>query len=181
MTSLTTLKMENVTWFFIAALTIIICISFFLPWVSVQSEQVGVFSKILTGKNQATIDNISGFRIPILANSQDARLMMSIIKIFNPKIENADKKSFAVWGIPILAFIICLASYYFGKNKSVNIVFGALGIGIFFVALLKIKTTDLNKLILNVKINSGLWLILYSYLGIGIAHFVNLFRPSKSC
>ncbi|MFC1666315.1 hypothetical protein ACFL0P_00395 [Candidatus Omnitrophota bacterium] len=179
MTVRTMLKMENVTWVFIALLTVIIIISFFLPWVTVESQQVGAFSKLLTGKSQAAIATISGFKIPILANGKDARLMISIIKIFNPNIKDADKKSFAVWGIPILAFIVCAVSYFFGKSKWVNIAFGLLGVGIFFIAFFKIKTTDLNKLVLNVKISSGMWLILYAYLGIGIAQFVNLFRVSK--
>ena len=172
-------KMDNVIWLVVVVLTVVIFLSFFLPWANVQSEQVGMFSKLLTGKSQAQVAAISGFKIPILANGKDARLMISIIKIFNPDIQNADKKSFAVWGIPFLAIIICAVSYFFGKNKWVNIVLGSLGVGIFFIAVFKIKTTDLDKLVLNVKIAPGMWLILYSYLGIGIMQFVNLFRVNK--
>ena len=151
----------------------IIIVSFFLPWVSVESKQVGAFSKLLTGKSQGTIDSISGFRIPIVANSGDSRLMLSIIRIFNPNVKDADKKSFAVWGIPILALLIFLASVYFGKNRFINLAFGLIGCAVFFVALFKIKTTDLDKLVLNVNIAPGMWLILYSYLAIGILGFLS--------
>jgi len=177
---LTMAKMDNMRFLLIAALTVIIFLSFFLTWVSVQSEQVGMFSKLLTGKKQASIANISGFKVPILANGEDARLMISIIKIFNPNIKNADKKSYAVWLIPLLAIIICIVSYYYGGNKWVNIAFGLFGAGIFFIAFFKIKTTDLNKLVLNVKIGLGMWFILYSYLAIGIVHFVNLLKAKKT-
>jgi len=160
-------------------LVAIIIVSFFLPWISVESKQVGVFSKLLTGKSQASIDSISGFRIPVLANGKDARLMLSIIKIFNPKLENADKKSFAVWIIPILALFIFLAGIYMGKYRFINLVFGLIGCSIFFTALYKIKTTDLDKLILNVSIGPGLWFILYSYLAIGILGFVSFSGVSE--
>jgi hypothetical protein len=162
---------------FISAVVIIV--SFFLPWINVESGQVGAFSKILTGKSQATIDSISGFRIPILANSADARLMISIIKIINPNITDADKKSFLVWAIPVLAAVIFLLSLYFGKNRFLNLAFGLIGCAIFFVALYKIKTTDLDKLVLNVKIATGLWLILYSYLAIGVLGFIAFVRKKS--
>ena len=42
-------------------LVAVIVIAFFLPWVTVESGQVGAISKLLTGKKQSTIDRISGF------------------------------------------------------------------------------------------------------------------------
>ncbi|MFH0838611.1 MAG: hypothetical protein V1893_00290 [Candidatus Omnitrophota bacterium] len=157
-------------------LTVVIIISFFLPWVYVESQQIGALTKALTGKRQATIDSISGFDIPVIANGPDARLMLSIIKIFNPDIKDADKKSFLVWGIPILAIAIFLLGNFYGKNKWTNLSFGLLGSAIFLVAAYKIKTTDLNKMVLNVKIAMGLWSILWAYLGMGIVGLVSFIR-----
>ena len=42
-------------------LVAIIVLGFFLPWVNVESKQVGAITKILTGKRQATVEAISGF------------------------------------------------------------------------------------------------------------------------
>ncbi|MFH1479271.1 MAG: hypothetical protein ABIG92_05820 [Candidatus Omnitrophota bacterium] len=156
-----------------------IMVSFFLPWISVQSQQVGMFSKLLTGKKQATIDAISGFRVPVLANGKDARLMLSIIKVFNPGVKDADKKSYAVWVVPILAFILYILSTNFGDNKIVNILLGAAGCSIFFIAVYKILITDLDKMVLNVKIEYGLWLVLCGYLGIGLINFIKLLAKNK--
>ena len=153
-------------------LVLVIVLSFFLPWVQVESKAVGTVSKILTGERQTLISSISGFRVPILANSPDARLMTSVIKIFNPDIKDADKKSYLIWSVPFLAVIMFVVGYIFGKNRWVNLVFGIIGTAIFLVAFYKIKTTDLDKLVLNVSIGSGLWLSLWAYLGIGILGFV---------
>jgi len=160
------------------SLVIVIFISFFLPWVVVESPVVGGITKVLTGKKQASIDTISGFKVPILANSEESRFMITVIKIFQPGIKNADKKSFLIWVIPLLAIIMFFASNFF-KNKWVNLSVGMIGIAIFSVATFKILTTDLNKLVLNVKIGYGLWLILIGYLGIGIVQVLGFIKSLK--
>jgi hypothetical protein len=92
-----------------------------------------------------------------------------MVRIFKPGVKDADKKSFLIWGVPGLAVIILLMSYFLGKNKWVNLAYGLLGVLIFVVAVYKIKTTDLDKLVLNIAIGPGLWLTLYGYLGMGLA------------
>lgn len=149
-------------------LAIVIFISFFLPWVGVESAPVGTVSKLLTGKQQAVINDISGYMVPVLANSSESRLMITIIQLFNPGIKNADKKSYLIWAIPILSVIIAGAVLVLGKNKWVNLAIAILGIAIFSVAAYKITTTNLDKLVLQVRIGYGLWLILYGYLAMGI-------------
>jgi len=154
------------------ALSVLVIIAFFLPWVSVKSEPVGIFSKILAGKKQAMIDNISAFQVPILANGPDAKLMLSVIRIFNPGVKDADKKSFLIWGIPFLAVVIFAVSCFFGGNKWVNLIIGILGAAIFIIAAYKIKTTNLNKLVLNIEMGPGLWLTLWSFLLMGATGFI---------
>ena len=155
------------------ALAVVIFVAFFLPWVSVESPMVGTISKALTGKRQASIDAISGFDIPAMANSADARLMISIIQIFNPGIKDADKKSYLIWLVPILGVAIFLVFLFLGRNRWVDLAIGLIGIAIFAVAVYKIKTTDLDKLVLNVKISNGLWMLLWGYLGMGLAGAAN--------
>ncbi|MFH1655064.1 MAG: hypothetical protein ABH954_00425 [Candidatus Omnitrophota bacterium] len=152
----------------ITLLAVVILIAFFLPWLSIGSQRLDVFTKILTGKEGQTMDKVSAFQIPILANSEEAKLMITIIQIFNPGIENADKKSFLVWGIVVLAGIIAALSFFLGKNHWFNLVIAILGIAIFVVTIVKINTTNLDKLILLVKVREGLWLTIYSYLAIGL-------------
>ncbi|UCC95225.1 MAG: hypothetical protein JSW40_00325 [Candidatus Omnitrophota bacterium] len=155
----------------------IIFVSFFLPWVNVQSKQAGQLTKLLTGKRQENIASISGFDVPVLANGEEARLIASIVEIFKPGVKNVDKKSYLVWGIPIFALFILGLTLALKENKWLNIAVGIIGCVIFIAAVYKIKTTDLDKLVLQVRIGVGLWLILWSYLGLGIRGFMQIFQP----
>lgn len=160
--------MDKVNRLIVAALAAIIVISFFIPWIQVESPQVGAFTKLLTGKRQATLDSVSGFRIPVLANSDESRFMVEVIRMFNPEVKDANKKSYAVWIMPILAIIIAGAYWHLGKNKWLNLAVGIIGILIFIIAMYKISTTDLDKAVLKVAIAPGLLTTLWSYLLIGI-------------
>lgn len=151
---------------------IMICISFFLPWVDVASQVVGSVSKLIIGNKQASLKTISGFQVPILANGPDAKLMITIIKLFNPAVTDADKKSWLIWGIPGLAVVLFALAVFLDKNKWANLGMGVLGVLIFAVATFKIMTTNLDKVVLNIAIGPGLWLTLWSYFGIGIISFI---------
>ena len=155
---------------------IIICVSFFLPWVSVESRIAGGISKFFSGEEKASLKTISGFQVPILANGPDAKIMISIIKIFNPGVTDADKKSWLIWGIPGLAVVLVLLILFLGRNKWVNLGIGIFGAAIFSVVTYQILKTNLDKFVMHVVITAGLWLTLWSYLGIGL---VSLFRFSR--
>jgi len=161
-------------------LAALIFLGFFLPWVSVESEQAGWFTKVLSGKSQEKIAAISGFQVPIMANSEESRLIITIAKIFNPGIEGVDKKSYAIWIMPLLAIIFALLVYFVGENKWVQLTIGVIGVLIFVVAVFKITTTDLDKAILRVRIGFGLWLILWSYLAMGALSLVRFKDLIKS-
>ncbi len=162
------------------ALVVIIFVSFFLPWISVESAAVGGVTKLLTGKKQSEIGSISGFMVPVLANGDESRFMISVIKIFEPGIHHADKKSFLIWGIPLLAVIMLGFTRLLKDNKWVRLGIGIVGVAIFVVAVFKITTTDLDKLVMKVNIAYGLWFILVSYLGIGIIQIMEFLRLNKS-
>ena len=152
----------------ISVLCIVVIVSLFLPWVNASSKQVGLITKALTGKRQEGVARITGVQIPIMANREEARLIASIAQVFSPGIQNVDKKSFLVLSIPLLALAFMILNIAYGKKRWTNILFCAIGITIFASALFKIITTDLDKIVLQIKIGIGMWLILYSYLAIGV-------------
>jgi len=161
-------------------LVVVIFISFFLPWVSVESQAMGAVTKLLKGKEQAKLQSISGFQVPVLANSDQSKLMISIIKLFQPGITNADKKSYLIWGVPLLAVIMLFLNKTLKNNKWVFLACGIIGVAIFTVGTFKIVTTDLDKLVIKANIGIGLWLILVGYLGIGIIQTLEYMRLNKS-
>ncbi len=162
-----------------AVLAVVIVVAFFLPWVSVSSPAAGKITKFLGGNEKVALASISGFQVPVLANGPDSRLMITIIQLFNPGVKDADKKSYLIWVIPALGVLMAGLFGFLGKNKWLNLVFAIVGILIFSVAAYKINTTDLNKIVLKVHISSGLWLVLYAYLAMGLlclAHFFGIIR-----
>jgi hypothetical protein len=160
----------------ILLLAIIIFASFFMPWVHIESQVVGKVSKALSIGQDATLKSVSGYDIPVLANGKDAKLMIQLVQLFNPGIKDADKKSWLIWLVPLFAVLIFAAGLALYKNRWFNIAIGVTGVLIFIFALYKIKATDLDKTLVNVRIASGLWLLLMGYLAIGITHIVNFVR-----
>ena len=89
---------------------------------------------------------------------------------------DADKKSYAVWLLPLLAVALAAASWLFGKNKWVNLVISDICILVFAIGVFKISTTDLDKAVLKVTIQPGIWIILWSYLlmgAVGLFDFIS--------
>ncbi len=154
----------------------VIFISFFFPWISVETQLTGKVSRFFGGPKYASLKMISGFEVPLLANGPDAKLMISIVKVFNPAITDVDKKSWSVWGVPGSAVVFFMLVLLLGRNKWANLGLGILGAAIFAAAVFKIKTTKLDELVLNVAIAPGLWFILWSYLGIGIVNLISFYQ-----
>ncbi|MDP8212744.1 MAG: hypothetical protein P9X22_05565 [Candidatus Zapsychrus exili] len=158
------------------AIVIIIFIAFFLPWINVESAAVGGITKLLTGKKQALIDSISGFDVPILANSDESRFMISVIRIFAPGVKNAGAMSFLIWLVPGFSLAMLGLSTYFQKNKWVHVALGAFGVVIFSAASFVILTTDLDKLVMKVNIQYGIWILLLGYLAFGVLEIYSFFK-----
>lgn len=161
--------MNTVKNLLIIVLAVVIFVAFFLPWASVESPAASKLQKLLKMKEQAPATKISGYEIPVIANSRNAYLALTVIEIFNPGVSGADKKSYLVWIVPILAALMAVFSLVLGKNKWVNLAIGIIGSLIFAIAMYKIKSTDMDKLLVRVVIEQGLLITLWSYLGIGIA------------
>jgi len=157
-------------------IAIMVFFSFFQPWVHINSIAKGALSKILPGKDTSTLQSISGYDVPVLANRKDSKLIMTIAQIFSPNTKDVDKKSWLIWGVPIFAVLLVLLNLIFGANKWVALGTGIIAVAVFAVAVFKISTTELDKVVISVSIAKGLWNTLYGYLGIGILSLLNFIR-----
>ena len=169
--------MKGISKILMIVFTGLIFVSFFMPWVSVDSSVKGVITKFLHNKN-ASIMTVSAYQVPIMANRTDSHLMIDVIKIFNPNIKDADKKSWLIWGIAILAVVLCLV-FLFLDHKWFYLGVGILGVLIFSVGTYEIMTTDLDKVVMNVTIQPGVWLTLGGYLGMGLVCLMQFFNKKK--
>lgn len=171
--------MDKITEKIILIAVICICIAFFLPWVHVMSAPMSGLTKLIVGKAAGPIDSISGFNVPILANGPDARLMMSVIQIFNPSIKHADTMSWGIWLVPLLAVAIFLTLKFISQRKWLYLGYGILGCLIFGVVVFKLKSTSLDKMVLQIKTAFGLWVWLWAYLAIGATCLYNFYLSFK--
>jgi hypothetical protein len=171
--------MRNLSVILVFTFAFLILVSFFLPWVSINSPVSGAISKVFSGKKDALIMKISGFQVPILANRSDSRLMVEMIQLFNPGVKDADKKSWLIWGVPLFALMLSCGYVFLQENKWFNLAVGIIGILIFVVGVYKLKTTDLDKMIMSVNIMPGLWFLLSGYLGIGLVGLFKFIKPNR--
>ena len=168
------ISLRNTVIFICAAL---IVIAFFLPWVNLQSKEMGMISSLLSGeKKDASLLSISAFEVPIMANSEESKLILMVARLFKPGIKDVDTKSYLIWVVPLSALIIVLLRLFLSGNKILNLVLGIIGCLIFAVAMYKLKTVDLAKPGLQVRIAVGVWLMLWAYLVIGITSVIEYLR-----
>ncbi|MFA4984935.1 MAG: hypothetical protein WC559_06520 [Candidatus Omnitrophota bacterium] len=164
---------------------LLVITAFFQPWVEIESFQGGTIQigsiqianipKIEIGNQQLLNRSISGYDVPVLANGRDARLVISIVKIFKPDVRDIDKKSYLVWAIPALAAAIFLLSIVLSQNKLANIIIGLAGVMIFALAWYKLSSVSLDKVVIAVRFGHGIWMTLWGYLGMGLSSILNLF------
>ncbi|MCX7927931.1 MAG: hypothetical protein N2606_07370 [Candidatus Omnitrophica bacterium] len=158
----------------IVILTLVIFIAFFLPWVGVETIVTSSISKILAKPTNPLI-TISGFQVPILANSSESKLIITIVQIFNPSIKNVDKKSYLIWLVPGFSIFFLLLMLFLGRNKWINLLVGIISIAIATGTTLKILTTNLDKAVVKVNLLIGVWLTLFCYFLFGLICLVNFF------
>jgi hypothetical protein len=107
---------------------------------------------------------VSGYSIPKMMNTKSSQVAVALAGIFVKDAKDADKKSYAVYLMPIFA-LVCIALAIVGmKNLIALIVMAVISGGISLGGLFKLMTTDLNNAIVAISIENGLWQTLYAYL-----------------
>ena len=99
-----------------------------------------------------------------MMNTKSSQVAVALAGIFLKDAKDEDKKSYAVYLMPIFA-LVCAGMALFGmKNKIALIVMAVISGGISIVGLFKLMTTDLNNAVVAISIENGLWQTLYAYL-----------------
>lgn len=170
----------------------VIVVSFFMPWARVDVSATKVSGE-LVGKASGPLSNspfagkfikglkkttdalgnlgdikikasVSGYDIPTMLNRRESKAAISLGQIFFKDAEDMDRKSFAVYLLPILA-IACIALAVMGlKSRIAVIAMLVLSGTISIVGLYKLFTVNLSNLTVQIVIESGLWQTMYAYL-----------------
>ena len=122
---------------------------------------------------------ITGAQIPHLANHEGTKTVMLLVERFAKKSEHIGLKSYAVYALPVLAWIAGLILLRWGRlplvAAPVGLVCGAVaGIGAWQLATLKLTTP-----MMTVQLQPGIWLALTPYVGL-LAAAVRLILPRSS-
>lgn len=157
---------------FVASFFIII--SFFLPWISIQSKGSGVLSSMFGKSDLGKVKTIKGYEIPRLANKKNSRVMIKVLEVFIGDFKDLDKKSIYIYIIPGITIIMILGSSFNKNYRLIALIFFILGCGIYFISLYKIYTTNLDFKMLKISIEEGIKYTQYSYLTIGIVGLIRL-------
>jgi hypothetical protein len=155
----------------------VVMVSFFMPWISIDTPAKGMISKFVKLESRSSLMKISGYQVPILANRRDSRLMIGVIKLYNPGVNDADKKSWLIWVVPLLALFLALVHAGIKENRWFNLAVAVIGMLIYAAGVYKLKTVNMDKIVMNVNILSGVWMALFGYFGMGIICLVKFIKP----
>ncbi len=122
----------------------------------------------VAGKLTGIPPRISGFGVPILANSRKAKTIMELAESVTKKKEDVGLKSWAVYAVPGLAVFLGALLVRFSGQIIVSLLVAAAGVAIFGVGTWQLLTANLTSDIVCVKIGFGLWLSLSVYLCLGL-------------
>lgn len=156
-------------------LTLIILVSFFLPWFYVKDKQpIYSLSRLLPNNQKNYYRAIRGFQVPIIAYSVDPYFVIKIAKIINPKMRRIKEKSLALFLIPAAAMLLYLFARFLAKWRLFSllaILFSLSGCG--FVLYL-IWKAGLERALIHIRVGYGLWIVFWTFFVYMIISFIHL-------
>jgi hypothetical protein len=108
--------------------------------------------------------SVSGYDIPQMMNTKSSQVAVALAGIFIKDAKDADKKSYAVYLMPVLA-LVCVGLALWGmKNWIPAAIMAVLSGGISLGGLYTLMTTNMSNMAVQITIQNGLWQTLYAYL-----------------
>jgi len=170
---------------------VLIVISFFMPWAKVSVSAMGVSKELtdiadknlkgapLAGKVVNKLKEITGaisdfgdidlktevrgVDIPRLVNNRTSKVALSVSQMLFKSAENLDKKSYAVYFLPLFGVISALLAIIGLQNRIYVFIMTAISGIIAFLGLYNINTVDLSTLAVKITIADGLRYTMYGF------------------
>jgi hypothetical protein len=112
---------------------------------------------------------VSGAQIPQMASQQDVQVAVALIELFTKERQHMRLKSYAVYLVPGIALLCGVLLTFLGRLPGVAIGSALCCAGIAGVGFWKLLTTNTQTLFVAITIGSGLWISLWSYVGLAVA------------
>ena len=117
---------------------------------------------------------VSGVQIPQMANQKNAKVAMALVEMLTNKRQDTGMKSYAVYLVPGLTLLGALLLTILAGSAIVSIGVALLSLAIAGIGFWKLLTTNTRTLFIAITIGPGLWLSLWSYVGLALAALLQL-------
>lgn len=181
--------------------SVIIIISFFMPWAKVKISATQVSKELVTSAESGPLKDtpfagkfvkrlekatgaiselgdieiktqVSGYDIPTMVNKQSSKIAISFAQGFFKDAKDLDKKSMLVFLLPLFG-ILCMALAIFGVRYKPAVITMLILAGVISIAgLYNLYTANFSTAAVQIIIEKGLWQTLYAYLAIFIISIV---------
>jgi len=181
--------------------SIVIVISFFMPWARVSVSVVGV-SKQLTSSSGlpdkmveklkeitsaissfGDVDiktTVSGYQIPGMVNNKTSKAALSTAEILSKSASGLEQKSYLVYLFPLLGIVCGILAVTGLKSKACIVIILIIGGIVGIVGLYNLSTANLVHVSVKIDILSGLWNTIYAFLFIFLAGIAWLVLDKKA-
>ena len=122
---------------------------------------------------------VSGFRIPQMANAQHAQVAMALFELLTQKRQSIGVKSYAVYLLPGLALLCGVLLTVLGNRAPVALGLSLLCAAVAGAGFWKLLTTNTKTLFIAITIGEGLWLSLWGYVGLALSGLLCGVLPRK--
>ncbi|MGB2706179.1 MAG: hypothetical protein WBC74_04930 [Candidatus Omnitrophota bacterium] len=182
--------MKRILTCLIIAASVVVVISFFLPWAKVSVSAVGVSKELtdiadkklgdtpIAGKvidrlkkvtgaisSFGDIDvktTVTGYQIPKLVNDKTSKVAISLVGIMFKSAEGLEWKSYLVYLLPLLG-ILCAGLAVLGLKNNIYVILMLVVSGVVSLAgLYNLHTANVESIAVKVSIESGLWNTMYA-------------------
>ncbi len=181
--------------------SIVIVISFFMPWAKVSvsvveaSKQVVKSShlpdKVIARLKQVTYTistfgdpevrmTVSGYNIPEMVNNKTSKVAISLAEVMTKSTINLGQKSYLVYLFPLLGIVCGMLALAGSKSKACIIIMLLIGGIVGITGFYNLSTADLAGMAVKIDILNGLWGTIYAFLFIFIAGIIWLVLGKKA-
>jgi len=174
----------------IIAASVVIVLSFFMPWAKVSVSAVGVSKQLTTVADEKLGDSpiagkvidrlkeitgaisnfgdinvkttVTGYQIPKLVNDRTSKVAISLAQIIFKSAEGLDRKSYLVYLLPLIG-ILCAILAILGLRSTIYVVLMFFISGAVSIAgLYNLHTAGVESIAVKISIESGLWNTMYA-------------------
>lgn len=174
----------------IIAASVVMVLSFFMPWAKVSVSAVGVSKKLTSIADKKLGDSpvagkvvdrlkkitgaistfgdidvkttVTGYQIPKLVNNKTSKVAIALVETMFKSVEGLEWKSYLVYLLPLLGILCGVLSVAALKNSIYVILMLVISGAVSLIGLYNLHATDVENIAVKISIEAGLWNTMYA-------------------